>query len=258
MNKTKTSNTKPIKPKKPVYKIVIDWALGIFVALLIGVVGVFAVANFTSNKNETHGLTYIFDYSYLLVLTDSMEPDYEVGSCVIIQKINQEDVKVGDDLTFYYEPYNMVVTHRVEEIIIKENEPYYTFKLHGINKTSDQCKDNGGYEDCTTQYQVVTSDKVLGKVVSSSFALGQFLNFMLTPWGLIILLLIPGGYLIYVSASNLIKAFKEEPNESEAKANKTPSSIEGISEEDKERLKKELLNEMLEGLENEKSKKMDA
>ena len=240
------------KVKKPLYKKIIDWFIGIIIVFLCAIVGIFAVATFTTNKNETYGLTFAFDHSFLIVLTDSMEPEYKVDSCIIIKKVNQEDVKIGDDLTFYYEPYQMVVTHRVVDIIIDESSPYYTFKLHGINTNSEQCKNANGYEDCTDQYQIITSDKVLGKVVANNYAFGQFLNFMLTPYGLIILLLIPGSYLIFTSARSLIKALKDDD---EVKTSNSELSLDGLKAEDIERLKKDLLNEMLEDMENGKNKK---
>lgn len=68
---------------------------------------------------------------------------------------------------------------------------------------------------------------------------------MSQPWGLIILLLIPAGYLIVTSSIDIFKAVKEEE---EKEANAAP--VEGerlsqLSEKDKQRLKDELLDEML-------------
>ena len=238
------------KVKKPLYKKIIDWFIGIIIVFLCAIVGIFAVATFTTNKNETYGLTFAFDHSFLIVLTDSMEPEYKVDSCIIIKKVNQEDVKIGDDLTFYYEPYQMVVTHRVVDIIIDESSPYYTFKLHGINTNSEQCKNANGYEDCTDQYQIITSDKVLGKVVANNYALNVIIH--VDKLLLIILLLIPGSYLIFTSARSLIKALKDDD---EVKTSNSELSLDGLKAEDIERLKKDLLNEMLEDMENGKNKK---
>ena len=61
------------KVKKPLYKKIIDWFVGIIIVFLCVIVGIFAVATFTTNKNETYGLTFAFDHSFLIVLTDSIE-----------------------------------------------------------------------------------------------------------------------------------------------------------------------------------------
>ena len=39
------------KGKKPLYKKIIDWFVGIIIVFLCAIVGIFAVATFTTNKN---------------------------------------------------------------------------------------------------------------------------------------------------------------------------------------------------------------
>ena len=239
--------------KKPLWKRILNGIGTGLVVVVVGIVVVFGIASLTAQT--TYGVKVIFNHALLVVLTDSMEPTYPVGSAVFIEKVDAKDIKVVDDLTFYYDDLGMTITHRVSNI--SENNGIYTFTLHGINTKSTQCGSEDNPQDCTDQTQVVTYDKVVGKVVGSSLAFGKFYSFMTTPWGLVIILLIPGGYLIFVSISTIIKTLKEKDDEDKLEVtgpNGDKISIDStsknekyssLSEEDKKRLKQDLLNEML-------------
>lgn len=69
---------------------------------------------------------------------------------------------------------------------------------------------------------------------------------MVTPAGLLILLLIPGSYLIFVSLKTIVKTLKEDENKDVKVVSSSSTTLDSLSEEDKERLKQDLLNELLE------------
>ena len=69
---------------------------------------------------------------------------------------------------------------------------------------------------------------------------------------ILILLLIPAGYLIVVSAKDIFKALKESE---EAQESTKVEGLETLSKEDQERLKRELLDEMIAEKTKEKEKK---
>lgn len=64
-----------------------------------------------------------FDYHIMRVLSNSMEPDIKVNTCVIVKETEIDDIEVGDIITFrsmeteIYGEYN---THRVYDIQINE------------------------------------------------------------------------------------------------------------------------------------------
>jgi signal peptidase len=62
-----------------------------------------------------------------IIMTGSMEPTIPVGSIVIIKKVNPEDIKVGDIITF--KAGELTVMHRVIDKIV-ENNTYY-FRTQG-------------------------------------------------------------------------------------------------------------------------------
>ncbi len=66
---------------------------------------------------------YIFGYRILQVVTNSMEPTISDQTCIIIEKVEQEEIVVGDILTFVSESPQIrgyLNTHRVAEIIEDE------------------------------------------------------------------------------------------------------------------------------------------
>ena len=264
------------KPKSKARKI-IEWVLTGLFLVLFAIAGIAQIDGLV-NKNKHYGQQIRLGYATFVVKTESMEPKYMVDSAIITyledaDKIyeryqNNEDV----DVTFYdvytaeteyTKPLNHpeltmrtnpaeypIITHRVKEIHVNnalaKGEGRYTFIVAGIN-TGVGAATNANGE--IYQYQVFTEKELLGRVVIGSAFLGGVFNFVSSIWGLLILLLIPSFYLIIVSVIDIFKAYKE-PEEQAATANGTPvasnpSITKELSEEDKKRLKEELLQEML-------------
>jgi hypothetical protein len=177
-----------------------------------------------------------------------MEPEYKVNSTVIVQKVDFSEIKINDDLTFFWtgDGLNYPMTHRVSEIKTPEEsgDGHYYFTTHGINKESSQCAG-----DCTGQTQYFADNYVIGKVVGNSVFLGGVFNFLTQWYGLLILLLIPCGYLIVTSIMDISRAIKTDDEGEvvvEQSAENNDSVLTNLSEEDRKRLKEELLNQMLE------------
>ena len=230
------------KKKKSKVKKAFDIISTSIVVLLFGFAIFYQIVSLTT-RDSNYGVTNFFGNQILIVQTDSMEPDYPVNDGLLVKKVDKTEIKVGDDITFHYElgSNDVIITHRVGEIQISD-EGVYTFICHGINTNSSQCEG-----DCTYQTQIVKEEWVLGKVVGKNAFIGGFYNFMLQPYGLFVLVLIPGGYLIITAIFDLVKASKgpkklvtENSSGEEIKVDTS-----NLSEEDRERLKKELLNEML-------------
>ena len=237
---------------------IVFWS--IFGLFFVGFAYVYIGGLVTKEKN--FGVPEYFGYQVMVVQTDSMEDEYPVGCAVFVKKVDPETLEIGDDITFYYS--KMVYTHRLYEITVEDGVTMY--HAHGINKASTQC--GGGVPaDCTYQHQDFPADVILGKVVGKSVFVGGVYNFMTSVPGLLVLLLLPTAYIITSTMIDLYKKLKEEERLEEEAANNGPSPSGGsssnvitnvdssvlsdLSPEEKERLKQELLNEMLE----ERSKK---
>ncbi len=66
---------------------------------------------------------YIFGYRVLQVVTDSMEPTIADQTCIIIEKVEQEEIQVGDIITFVSESPEIrgfLNTHRISELEVDE------------------------------------------------------------------------------------------------------------------------------------------
>ena len=259
-------NSKPEKVKKPksLARKIIEWvAFGIF-----GILFAFILAGNIQgmiDKNKNYGQTIRFGVGSFIVLTSSMEPEIPQNSAIITYK---EDVKTFEsrlakgekiDITFanvpigiYIEPdteafrngqqivTNQIMTHRLREVHVDETVAYgkgrYIFVAAGINTGGDYALEG--------QYQVFTEQQYLGTVKMSNSFLGKVFNFMTSALGLILILLIPAAYLIVVSSIDIFKALKTSEENEEAIA-KGGDKLSTISAEDRERLKKELLDEMI-------------
>ena len=252
---------KDTKPKSKARKI-IEWVLtGIFAAAIVGV-GVLFILNKTSNKQN------VFGAQFQRVLTDSMSPTYKVNDIIFLEKANPEDlnkrVDAGKnvDVSFKWivEGTEVSMTHRLMSATYYEEtqvdpmtgETYhYTFVAHGINKTSEWCKGYGGYDDCTNQTQEFHESSLIGRVVRKSY----FMTFATSIWGLLVLLLVPCMYLIVTAVFDICRALddKEEvPADGQVVGEATEGGepvkkdpLAGLSEKEKEKLKKQMLDEML-------------
>lgn len=242
------------KSKKPLWQRIFSWFFSILVVLIAGFALTYQIVG-SVTRSSNYGVANFFGYQTLVIATDSMDPVYPVGDAVIVKKVDPSTIKVGDDLTFYYN--DMIYTHRLGSVT--STDGVYTFTCHGINTQSDQC--GGG--DCTYQTQTFTDKYLLGKVIGSSKFIGGFYNFLIQPYGLIVLILIPGSYLIISSILDIVKARKaDKVTESGEKGESIVLKGEGdeedkeivLTEEDKKRLKKEYLEELTAEMEKEKEK----
>ena len=82
-----------------------------------------------------------------------------------------------------------------------------------------------------------------------SVFVGATFNFLTQPWGLLVLLLLPALYLIVTSVIDIVRAAKLDDEKvvatQEAPEANPDDKLARLSEEDKKRLKEELLNEMI-------------
>ena len=270
------------KPKSKARKI-IEWVLTGLFLVVFAVLGIAQIDGMV-HKKDHFNQTLKFGYGTFVVQTESMEPVYKKGYALVTKYGDfdniYKDYNAGKkvDLTFYYD-YNAfneasaseysqpksnpqltkriepadfpIITHRVMEMHVidankKAGEGKYMFIAAGINDSVASATDSQGR---VFQYQAFSDKYVLGRVVIGSAVLGGMFSFVSSIWGLLILLLIPAFYLIITSVIDIFKAYKEPEEASEGASSNgegtTKSGTLELSEEDKKRLKEELLEEML-------------
>ena len=116
----------------------------------------------------TFVLSLLFGYQYLTILTGSMEPNLPVGTIICIHKVDFEDLKVGDVVT-YGSKETVFVTHRIIEI------------GDGYVVTQGDASNN---PDPTP----VSKDRIQGKVIFHSNFLGDLVAFFKDPFKILILI----------------------------------------------------------------------
>ena len=258
------------KEKKPKSKarVIIEWTLTIVFGAFFLVAGVAQIDGMIHQK-DNYGQTIRFGWGSFVVLTDSMEPAYPVGSAIVTHKDDPKSIYdaylAGEtiDIAFYntglyrempegpgMEGYTVLVTnhdvftHRVfwakEYTNVPVGEGRYHFFVKGINSQGDDWKES--------QFQVFTEIELLGVVKVNSPFLGWTFRVMSSPWGLLIFLLVPASYLVIVSVLDIFKAMKDpdEPSSDSGTGGGSPDDpLAGLSEEQKNKLMDELLSDMM-------------
>lgn len=114
------------------------------------------------------------------VLSGSMEPALPTGSILVNRPVSFNEIHVGDIITFTDSARSSFITHRVIAID-RLNGPVFTTK---------------GDANTVEDPFAVPAENVVGKVVVQIPFLGYILNFMQTPLGIILTLVIPGVLVI--------------------------------------------------------------
>ena len=126
----------------------------------------------------------LFGINTFVVTSSSMEPIYPVGSLIYVKKVNPEEIKVEDTITFYMNNSKIIATHQVYEID-EENEQ---FKTQGINN-----KDNKG--NIIHDAEAVGFSKLIGKPILCIKYLGYINRFITQA---------PGIYIVFVATLIII------------------------------------------------------
>jgi signal peptidase len=120
------------------------------------------------------------DRSYI-VLSGSMEPDISTGDVVVVGRVDADAVGVGDVITFSRAGSDVVVTHRVVEVVTSDQG--VAFRTKGdANEEADP--------------SVVRPENVVGRVVLTIPYLGHVVMFVGSTAGFALVVALPVGLLI--------------------------------------------------------------
>jgi len=238
MNQSKGRVAKTEHKKTSLFSKIATVFLSVFVFLLLTV----EIMGFISARSN-YGVSSIFGYQTMIVLTDSMDPTLPVGDGIVVQKVDSSTLVAsttlesldGDIITFYRANDGVIVTHRIIEIVENEDGSR-VFRCLGDNLHATNCPTNG----CSIANSDYVEEKyVLGKVINVSAAIGKVHTIFTSPWVTFCLVLVPLGLIFISSLKDFIRAAKgkEEPA--------TAASFEGEEfEEIKEKQKLEMLKEI--------------
>lgn len=170
---------------------VLVW-LVVIVAVFMMVFTIVSVNTFNRNDRNLLG------FRFYVVLSDSMaKTDFDAGDLVVLKEVDPTTLEPGDIIAYQSqnsENYGATVTHKIRTKTVDSNgNP--GFITYGTTT---------GVDDET----VVTYPFILGKYQLALPKVGTFFQFLKTPQGYIVCILIPFLMLIIYQGLNCVKIFK--------------------------------------------------
>lgn len=182
------SNNKIFKIVKTVFNVVI----GLFIVLFLLAV---CLQRFSGNKLS------IFNFRMFTVASESMLPLYEIGDVLISKEVPEEDIKIGDNISYLGKSGDFkdkVITHKVVDIETDEEEKRI-FHTQGIaNLVEDP---------------VIRGDQIYGKVIYKAVLLSLVYKLIATKYGLLIFIIIPIFYIVGSEIISILLAKEEKRRE---------------------------------------------
>lgn len=149
-------------------------------------------------------------YGAYVIVSGSMEPLIKVRDAVIVKRTTEDNIKVGDVVTYRSLDeafYGILITHRVVRIEEKDGEKVYITKGDS-NETIDRSP--------------ITFNQIQGKVVMRVPKIGYIKYFLIDYYGWIIAVLIPSAGII---SYDIVKFYKRTKNGEEEIPEKTKKVI---------------------------------
>jgi len=144
-----------------------------------------------------YAVAFVVDgYYSSVIMSGSMEPAVQVGSIVVVGRVDPDDVKVNDIIVFHRSDTKTL--HRVVDKIV-EDDSYY-FKTKGdANETPDPWN--------------VQPEQVQGALLLNIPYYGYLLYYAGTSIGFVLMVIIPAALLIANEVRKIFKLRKEGKNE---------------------------------------------
>lgn len=154
-------------------KRVFKWITNIILGILILIVVLSMISSFQGRNNPNH-IPSVLGYKLMSVLTGSMRPALEPGDMIIAKEIDSKQIQVNDVITYWIG--NNLVTHRVVEIVNKDQELF--FKTKGdANNVEDQA--------------LVPSNRIVGKLSFNIPKGGYIASFIRSSKGFVLFFILP-------------------------------------------------------------------
>ena len=196
------------KKENPIKFIISVLSYALFILLLlIGVTLLIYVAD--TKIKQAKGEVPNPKFNAYVVLTGSMIPEILVNDVVVTKRVDVEELKVGDIITFISTDSRfsgIIVTHRIKQIFRDPVTGKYEFETKG---------DNNNTED----FVHAEADKVLGKVILKIPKLGYIQYFLASKGGWIFVILIPCLVILSYDIMKLIKAVGKKGMKNSKKLN---------------------------------------
>ena len=171
--------------------------ISIFV-ILISLFAIMAVCYVESLYNEKNGKDKNPLLNAYVVVTESMTPTIKVNDAIVVSRVKDNSVKIGDVITFssadkYYS--GLTVTHRVIGKELNESGNY-TYRTKGDN-------------NLVADTSLVNGNKIYGKVLFKIPKIGYIYNFISSPSGFIFSIVLPVLLVIAYECFRIYRVIKQ-------------------------------------------------
>lgn len=201
------------KEKSKKYKsfVRIKNTIGWFLVVLLGIAMVIIVVTRINGNTPT-----VFGYTIFRVTTGSMEPELKIGDIILDKSVEKTEIKVGDIISYEGQGNleGMVITHKVIKAPYKDEKGNTMLQTKGVaNNVVDS---------------PINLSQVKAKFVAKIPYVDTLYNLFLSPWGLVIFLLL----IVLIFLDELINLIRVITDNAKPQAD-INEIIKRIQEEDK-------------------------
>lgn len=189
--------------KKKAVKIV-----NLILSVVMFAFSLFILFNVVSAKSQNKPV-YIFDHTLLVVVTDSMTPELEVGDFVLAKKIDIDDVQLGDNVVYVAKSGSLRgyrIIHKVVNIEVVDGNTILTTQGIKFGAPLDG---------------PISDSDIVGVQVYHSSALGKVITFFSNVWNWIFIAILVA--LVIFGARQVKKIIKEVKRNADGSRDNTDS-----------------------------------
>lgn len=147
------------------------------------------------------GAPNFLGYSVFRVMTGSMEPELPVNTLIVVHRVEPEEVKVGDVISFYStDPtlYGSINTHRVTQVTTDGGEPAFVTK---------------GDANLIEDHYLTRGKDLIGVVVFSSFLLGTIVRLASNPLVFVPVIMVPLVVMLIINLTKTVRVTRQMAEE---------------------------------------------
>ena len=163
-----------IKKKKANYKKLKKILKFIYMPIIIAIVLIIFYMGYLKFIKKDNNVS-ILGFKQYMVMTGSMEPTYNIGDLIIVKEVKEDELNVGDAITYSVGNGSETVSHRIISITIENGEKQYQTK--GDNNSS-------------ADPDLVNFNNIEGKIVFKISNLGIIISEITTGTGIALILVI--------------------------------------------------------------------
>lgn len=184
-----------------ILNVIVKTIKAIVTLFIVFVVSTIFIQRISDNKINLGGI------SIYTIITQSMEPKYNVGDMVFSKKVDTSTLKVGDDVVYMGKEGDFsgkIVTHQIIKIEVINNVKYYHTK--GINNNVEDPR--------------INSDQIMGKVFMKGRILSLISKIINNEYGFYFVIFVPFVLLVSMEIIDIVDEKKQkgcENNEQQIK-----------------------------------------